>query len=132
MWLLDQMLRQLIQKGELIVISHDGTERRYGSPDPNHGPIRARLTDRRAAFDIAKDPRIGAGEAYMDGRLVVEQGDIRDLILLIRYNAPFEKQGALKPKGPIRKAISHALGRLDQINWKTRSRRHAAHAYSLS
>ena len=35
-------------------------------------PVHARLTDKGAAFHIAKDPRVGAGEAYMDGRLVIE------------------------------------------------------------
>jgi len=84
MWLLDKMLSKLIKKGELIVTNHDGKEYRYGAPDPNHGPVRARLTDRGAAWHIAKDPRVGAGEAYMDKRLVIEPpSDIRDLVLLI-------------------------------------------------
>ncbi|MBV9931482.1 MAG: class I SAM-dependent methyltransferase, partial [Alphaproteobacteria bacterium] len=72
------------------------------------------------------------GEAYMDGRLVMEQGDIRDLVLLIRENAPWEKGGALKPKGPVRKSLSHFIGRLDQINWKSRSARNAEHTYNLT
>jgi cyclopropane-fatty-acyl-phospholipid synthase len=132
MWLLDKMLRKLMHKGELIVVDHDGKEYRYGTPEPGRSPVRARLTDKGAAFHIAKDPRVGAGEAYMDGRLVIEQGDIRDLVLLIRENAPWEKEGALKPKGPMRKALSHFIGRLDQINWKTRSARNAEHTYNLT
>ena len=118
MWLLDKMLRKLVQKGELTVIDHDGKEYRYGAPDPNHGPIRVRLTDTSAAWHIAKDPRVGAGEAYMDGWLVVEPPhDIRDLVLLIRYNAPFEKPGALKPKGPITRSaqLRHRQARPDQL-----------------
>jgi cyclopropane-fatty-acyl-phospholipid synthase len=132
MWLLDKMLRKLLKKGELIVVDHDGKEYRYGAPEPGFKPVQVRLTDSKAAMSIAKDPRIGAGEAYMDGRLVVDEGDIRDLILLIRYNAPFEKQGALKPKGPVRKTLNHVIGRLDQINWKSRSRRNAEHTYNLT
>ena len=132
MWLLDKMLRPLIKKGELTVIDHDGKEYRYGSPDPNHGPVTVRLTDRGAAFHIARDPRIGAGEVFMDGRLVVEQGDLRDLVLLIRYNAPIEKKGALKPKGAVRKTINYLTAKLDQINWRDRSRRNAEHTYNLT
>jgi cyclopropane-fatty-acyl-phospholipid synthase len=133
MWLLNKMLRPLIRKGELIVIDHDGKEYRYGAPDSDLGTITARLTDRRAAFHIAKDPRVGAGEAYMNGWLVIDPPkDIRDLVLLIRYNAPAEKQGALKPKGPIRKTISNIVGRIDQINWRSRSRRNAEHTYNLT
>jgi cyclopropane-fatty-acyl-phospholipid synthase len=133
MWLLNKMLRPLIRKGELIVIDHDGKEYRYGAPDPDLGAITARLTDKRAAFHIAKDPRVGAGEAYMNGWLVIDPPrDIRDLVLLIRYNAPAEKQGALKPKGPIRKTINNIVGRIDQINWRSRSRRNAEHTYNLT
>ena len=50
MWLLDKMLKKLIKKGELSVTKHDGKEYRYGAPDPDHGPIRARLTDKGAAW----------------------------------------------------------------------------------
>jgi cyclopropane-fatty-acyl-phospholipid synthase len=133
MWLLDKMLRKLIKKGELIVTDHDGKEYRYGTPDPNHGPVRARLTDKGAAWHIARDPRVGAGEAYMDRRLVIEPpSDIRDLVLLIRYNAPFEKPNALKAKGPITRGANFITGKLDQINWKSRSRRNAEHTYNLT
>jgi cyclopropane-fatty-acyl-phospholipid synthase len=132
MWLLDKMLRKLIKKGELTVIDHKGREYRYGTPDPAFAPIVARLTDSGAAFAIASDPRVGAGEAYMDGRLVVEQGDVRDLLLLARYNAPWERSGMLEPKGLLRKAAGAVAGRIDQINWKTRSRRNAEHTYNLT
>ncbi|HEY5712038.1 MAG TPA: cyclopropane-fatty-acyl-phospholipid synthase family protein [Allosphingosinicella sp.] len=132
MWLLDKMLRQLIKKGELVVIDHDGSERHYGVPDPRVRKVRARLTDKGAAMHIVKDPRVGAGEAYMDGRLVVEEGDIRDLALLIRLNAPAEDRGSLDPKGKPRKIVDFVVGKFDQINWKTRSRRNAEHTYNLT
>jgi len=132
MWLLDKMLRKLIRRGELTIIDHKGKTYRYGAPDPAIRSVAVRLTDSRAALKIASDPRVGAGEAYMDGRFVVEDGDIRDLILLIRFNAPFERSGALKPKGPVRKTVSVIAGRIDQINWKTRSRRNAERTYNLT
>ncbi|HEY0164219.1 MAG TPA: class I SAM-dependent methyltransferase, partial [Sphingomicrobium sp.] len=132
MWILDKMLRRLIKRGEFTLIDHRGKAHRYGVPDPAIRSVTARLTNRRAAFKIASDPRIGAGEAYMDGSFVVEDGDIRDLILLVRYNAPFERPGQLKPKGPVRKTATAIAGRLDQINWKTRSRRNAEHTYNLT
>jgi cyclopropane-fatty-acyl-phospholipid synthase len=132
MWLLDKMLRKLIRKGELTLVDHDGKAYRYGVPDPAHRPVKARLTDKGAALHIARDPRVGAGEAYMDGRLVMEQGDVRDLILLIRYNAPWERPGALKPKSPLRRAVNAAAGKLDQVNWRTRSRANAEHTYNLT
>jgi len=133
MWLLDKMLKQLVRKGELNVIDHDGKTYHYGSPDPTHGPITVRLTDRGAAFHIAKDPRLGAGEAFMEGRMVVEPPhDVRDLLLFARYNAPWERPGALRPRGLLRRAAGKLAGRLDQINWRTRSARNAEHTYNLT
>src|SRR5690349_11583428 len=132
MWLLDKMLRQVVRKGELTVIDHDGKEYRYGAPDPVHGPVTVKLTDRKAAFDIATNPRVGTGEAYMDGRMVVTQGDVRELIHLFQYNAPFEKPSQLEPKGPMRKMLDYVAGRLDQVNWKARSARNAEHTYNLT
>jgi cyclopropane-fatty-acyl-phospholipid synthase len=126
------MLRQLIKQGELTVVDYDGSERHYGVPDPRVRPVRARLTDKGAAMSIVKDPRVGAGEAYMDGRLVVEEGDVRDLALLIRLNAPAEDRGSLDPKGTPRKIVDYVVGKFDQINWKTRSRRNAEHTYNLT
>ena len=131
MWMLDKLLKRVIRRGELLVINHDGREYRYGSPDPSRAPLAIRLTDRRAAFDIARDPRLGAGEAYMDGRLVPVDGDIAALIDLIRSNSPWEKGGRLKKKGPLNRTAK-VLSRLDRLNWERRSKRNVAHHYDLS
>ena len=132
MWLLDKMLRRVMKTGELVVVDYDGKEYRYGTPVPGKAPVKARLTDKGAAFHIAKDPRVGAGEAYMDGRLVIDEGDIRDLVLLIRENAPWEQEGTIAAKGPFRKGLGWVVGKLDQINWKARSRRNAEYTYNLT
>jgi cyclopropane-fatty-acyl-phospholipid synthase len=132
MWLLDKMLRRVIRTGELIVTDHDGKVYHYGAPDPERPTVKARLTDKGAANHIIRDPRVGAGEVYMDGRLVFDQGDIRDLVMLIRENAPWEQEGHLDPKGPLRKLGEQVGGLIDQVNWKSRSRRNAEHTYNLT
>lgn len=132
MWLLNKLLTKLVKRGELIVVDHDGKEYRYGTPDDGYAPVKARLTDKGAAMAIASDPRLGAGEAWMDGRLEMVEGDIRDLIMLVRRNAPFERPGALRVKGPVAKLTRAVAGRLDQVNWKSRSRRNAEHTYNLT
>ena len=132
MWLLDKMLRKLVREGELTMIDHDGRTYRYGAPVPGMRALTAKLTDRGAAMHIATNPRLGAGEAYMDGRLVMVEGDVRDLLLLIQRNAPFENLGPLEPKGVVRRAIDAAAGKLDQVNWRARSKRNAEHTYNLT
>ena len=130
MWLLDKMLGKLIREGQLIVTDHDGKEYRYG--DAAAEPLRIRLTDSRAAFDIARDPRMGAGEAYMDGRMVVEPPhDIRDMVLLVMGNA--NRPGAgLQAPSRMKRALDRIASRLDQINLRSRASDNVVHHYGLT
>lgn len=130
MWLLNKLLGGLIRDGQLVVIDHDGSQYSFG--DNTAEPVRVRLTDRRAAFDIARDPRLGAGEAYMAGRLVVEPPhDIRDMILLVMGNAhrPGQK---LQPPGLLKRLTDRVGSRLDQINVRSRSASNVVHHYGLT
>jgi len=132
MWLLKRMLRRLIRKGTLKIIGHDGRTYFFGVATEGFPDVAVRLTDRRAALAIVSDPRLGAAEAYIDGRLIVEKGDIRDLVDLIRGNGQWEEGGQLGIGNPLRRAL-HAVGhRLDRLNWHSRARRNVAHHYDLS
>jgi cyclopropane-fatty-acyl-phospholipid synthase len=129
MWLLDKMLTRLIRKGRLIIIDHDGKTYAYG--EASSPPLTIRFTDKGAAMHIAKDPRVGAGEAYMDGRMVVEPPhDIRDFVLFVMGNA--SGAGGIDRKGPLRKLVSKALSRIDQINERARASKNVVHHYDLT
>ena len=133
MWLLDKLLRRVVRQGELIVVDHDGKEYRYGSPIEGKAPVKIRLNHKSAATHIVRHPQVGAAEVYMDGRMDVIEGDIRDLILLIHSNVPSGGgEEALKPKNPLRRLIDSSAAKLDGINWKTKSRRNAEHTYNLT
>ncbi|MDT0508664.1 cyclopropane-fatty-acyl-phospholipid synthase family protein [Novosphingobium sp. MMS21-SN21R] len=128
MWLLDQMLKRLVRTGPLVVIDHDGREYTYGT---GTAPLRIRLTDKGAAMHIARDPRVGAGEAYMDGRMVVEPPhDIRDFILLVMSNA--KAAGGIDRKGPVRKLLGKLASRADQINERAKASKNVVHHYDLT
>lgn len=128
MWLLNQMLKRVVRTGPLVVIDHDGREYSYGT---GTAPVTIRLTDKGAAMHIARDPRVGAGEAYMDGRLVVEPPhDIRDFILLVMANA--KSTGGIDRKGPVRKLVGNALARADQINQRAKASKNVVHHYDLT
>jgi cyclopropane-fatty-acyl-phospholipid synthase len=130
MWLLDKMLRRLIRKGRLIVTDFDGKVYEYG---PGGGEAyRVRLTDKGAALHMAKDPRMGTGEAYMDGRLVVEPPhDIRDIVLFIARQASSEND-PLETKGLFRRWFDRVAAQLDQMNSRQRSSKNAVHHYGLT
>jgi cyclopropane-fatty-acyl-phospholipid synthase len=128
MRLLDKMLARLVKKGELTVIDHDGRTYRYGSPDPELRPVTVRLTDRKTAFQIARDPALGTAEAWMNGRLLVEQGEIIDLVLVIRRNRRWEDR--TRPNKFMRKT-SRLRHRLSTLNWKPQALKNVVHHYDI-
>ncbi len=130
MWLLDKMLRALVKQGQLRVLDHDGTEYRYG--DLSADPVTIRFTDKGAALHVAKDPRVGAGEAYMDGRLVVESPhDIRDMVLLVMGNAR-RGSGSIAAPNPLKRGIDWAFAKADQINLRPKASSNVTHHYDLT
>ena len=130
MWLLDRMLRALIREGQLVVTDHDGSIHVYG--DAAADPVRIRLARKGTAWRIARDPRLGAGEAYMDGELVVEPPhDIRDLVLLVMGNGARIGHDVDAPS-PLRRLADKALWQLDQFNHRARSSRNVRHHYDLT
>ncbi len=57
MALIDTLLGKLIRKGTLTVVMPDGRARNFG---PGDGPeLTVHLADRKTAFDIARNPRLG-------------------------------------------------------------------------
>ncbi|PKB24915.1 cyclopropane-fatty-acyl-phospholipid synthase [Novosphingobium kunmingense] len=130
MWLLDKMLRAVVRKGRLVLTDHDGRVYTYGDAvDPD--PVHIRLTDKGAALHIARDPRVGAGEAYMDGRLVVEPPhDIRDMVLLVMRNAN-QGSGVTAPN-PLRRAADWLAFKADQVNLRAKASRNVVHHYDLT
>ncbi|HEX8641422.1 MAG TPA: cyclopropane-fatty-acyl-phospholipid synthase family protein [Allosphingosinicella sp.] len=128
MRLLDRMLAKLIKRGELTVIDHRGRTRRYGAPDHELKPVTVRITDRMTPLRIARDPGVGTAEAYMDGRLVVEQGEILDLVLIIRRNRRWEDRAG---KGRFLKKGSRLARPIAHLNWKRQARRNVAHHYDI-
>ena len=131
MLLLDMMLRRIVHTGDLTVIASDGRTRRYGRPDPDRAPVCIRFTDASTPNRIALNPRLAIGEAFMDGRVVIEQGDILALVTLVRANAPWERgRSAIEKKRLL--PGKRVIGRIRQFNSARRSKRNVAHHYDLS
>lgn len=131
MALIDRFLAAQVKRGQLTVIHAGGRTVRFGTPDPAFPSVTIRFTDRGAAARIVRHPALGAAEAFMDGRLVIEQGDIRDLVTLLKGNSPWERGGGLNPAFPIRLADA-VVRRMDRVNMARRSKKNVAHHYDLS
>jgi cyclopropane-fatty-acyl-phospholipid synthase len=128
MFLLDRLFKKMIQDGELTVIDPSGTTRTYGKPSAVKPPLRVRITDNATARAIALNPALGAGEAYMDGRLILEQGDIAQVVDVVTWNLRWQRDN------PVRFGLwrqAQAAAWFDQLNFARRSKRNVAHHYDL-
>lgn len=132
MSLFDRFVGHLFKRGDITIILADGTTRRFGSPDPTLKPVTIRFLDKGVPGFIATNPHLHAAEAFMDGRLVIEQGDIRDLVDLVRVNGRWE-EARVTLRGTLRNLIRDRLrARVQSFNWAGRSKANVAHHYDLN
>ena len=96
---LDLIFPRLIRSGPLTVIDAQGRRKSYGAPTPGVKPLTIRLTGAATPWRILINPALGFGEAYMDGRLTIEDGDIRDLADLIGYNIRWDAGNPVRSRG---------------------------------
>ena len=69
----------------------------------------------------------------MDGRLVIEPGDVRDLVDLVRYNGRPGKIGRITLRGTFASLVRDRLrARLQSFNTARLAKRNVAHHYDLA
>jgi cyclopropane-fatty-acyl-phospholipid synthase len=132
MLLFDRAFTRLIKQGELIVTAASGKVYRYGTPYPGRDPVAVRFTDKATPRKIVMSPSLAAGEAYMDGRLVMEQGDIHALLDLVTWNNRFEKRSDKTNLEAKSRILGDPFGWWRTYNQERRSKRNVAHHYDLS
>ena len=128
MRLLSHLLRRFVRNGRLTVTDHAGVQHRFGSG--TDGPdVAIRLTDKAVEREIFFNPELKAAEAYMDGRLVMDQGGrVFDLLLLFSVNR--STLGA----HPVQKALRRAwraVRRSQQRNELGRAAKNIRHHYDI-
>ena len=123
--LIGRMIDKLLTRGSITLLQPGKPPRTYGQGGGKN--LTVRLTDRKVAFDILKSPSLGVGEAYMDGRLVIEDGTILDLLKMVQESNRWEDGSEAKALGRDFKRLLRKLKR----NNPTRSRRNVAHHYDL-
>lgn len=131
MSILHPFLSRVIRQGQLTVISPGGAREIFGTPAPGFPDVTVRFASRKGMRRIILDPRLGAAEAFMDGEMRIDEGDIMELIQLLRANTPWDRGGKLKERGPVGEAADWIKTRINSINRRSRSRSNVAHHYDI-
>lgn len=121
-----RLLRAGIRSGRIAVIDHQGQRRDFGSGAPS---VTIRLHDRRLSWELGLNPWLKVGEAYMDGRLTIEEGTLYDLIDIAMLNTD-GLLGATSQK--VIGFANYLLRWWHQHNPVGEARKHVAHHYDLS
>jgi cyclopropane-fatty-acyl-phospholipid synthase len=129
--LLDRFLSRAVKQGRLGIVFADGSASTYGEPAEGFPEIVLRFTDKAVPRDILLDPRLGAAEAFIDGRLLIEEGDVMDLVSLLRSNNPWDKGGDLGKPSRLKRLVNRASFAAEQINNRVGSKKNVAHHYDI-
>jgi cyclopropane-fatty-acyl-phospholipid synthase len=122
---LETYLNGLIKHGTLEVALPGGKRFTFGDGSPPH--VAATLRGATTMARIVADPSLGVGEAYMDGRLILDQGTLHDLLDLASKNSG-GRPGRRRPGLLRRRWLALKRERNDLLS----ARRNVAHHYDLS
>lgn len=121
-----RFLKPLMKKGTLVILDHKGRQYVVGNGQPL---VTVRFHDKRLGTRLALNPALYAGEAYMDGTLTVEDGDIFAMLDLIMANlGAAHHHWALR----IARSVERFATLVHTYNPIAASRRNVAHHYDLS
>ena len=119
-------LRRFIQFGTLTVVDPKGRAHRLGG---SGGPSAAiRLHDSSLSYNMFRSPALAVGEAYMDGRLTVEQGTLFDFLTIALVN---QRRARLESSSRLMDCARKFLGRVRTHNPMRAARRKVSHHYDL-
>ncbi len=82
------LIKKLIRKGSLKLTLASGETHVVG--DGTGDTVAVRFADQQAEDAIARDPTLKLGEMYMEGRFILEQGDIYEFLSLVKQNTTNE------------------------------------------
>lgn len=126
--LLSGLLKRMIKQGSLTVVHADGRRTRYG--DGGEPSATIKLHDSSLERSLAVNPSLRVPEAYMDGRLTLEEGsEPRGFLELVARNWSFLEQQ------PLYRGVNRLLRqgrRLKQFNPVGKAQQNVAHHYDLS
>ena len=127
--MLGNLLKKLITTGTLRVIRATGETIVISGQEP--GPdVTMRLHDKATERKLTLNPSLALGEAFMDGKLTVENGDVYSLLELCLINVGWGHGSHWLPRSLA--SFRKLTRRVAQWNPARRAKRNVAHHYDLS
>ncbi|WP_086464123.1 SAM-dependent methyltransferase [Oceanibaculum nanhaiense] len=124
--LANKLFERLIKVGDLTIIDAKGRRRHYKASDSPKVTIR--ITDPHMHWKVMLAPQLAVGEAYMDGKLVIEEGTLFDFIDIGVQNLRLAyDDGVLRWLSRIRNVVA----RFADYNPIPRAKQRVAHHYDL-
>ena len=124
---LSQLFEKTVKTGSLEVAYPSGTVKTYG--DGTRAPLRIRFVDDDALKKLYSDPELQFPELYMHGKMVIEEGDIYDLLMISKLN--HSKKRFISPPAAARTALRILDRKLKRSILPEAAQRNVAHHYDL-
>ncbi|ANY19859.1 Cyclopropane-fatty-acyl-phospholipid synthase [Tsuneonella dongtanensis] len=131
MAVIDRVLGRLVTRGVLEVVHPDGRVAVHGTTETGFPEVRVRFADAKVARNILLDPRLGAAEAFMDGRLIIERGEVMDLVALLRLNNRWDHGRRIDRPTFARRLRNRFAATLEAINRQASAKANVAHHYDI-
>jgi len=123
----NSLLQKVIKKGHLVWIKPNGEEFEFG--DKTGNLIKMRTTNAFSEIKMLMNPSLHFGESYTDGSMILEEGNIHDLLKLIFVNSESNIDHWLMDMARVIRAIRN---KIVPSNYIGKSKRNIAHHYDLS
>ena len=124
--MLQALLNKMVKVGDLTLHLPNGKTVRAG--DGSGAPVAIRLNG-KGLRKLVGNPSLGLGEAYMDGDLTFEKGDLWGLLEIVGKSGGRSHKGQPTFAKRVKKAVKR---RVQTINNRIASRRNVAHHYDIS
>jgi cyclopropane-fatty-acyl-phospholipid synthase len=122
-----RLLRPFITVGTLHIMDASGQVHTLAGVES--GPeVAMRVHDKRSERRLLWKPAVAVGEAYMDGTMTVEGGDLYPLMDLMNRNI---FRAGYNPLSRLQRLLTWPLRLVPSSNSLRRARRNAAHTYDL-
>lgn len=117
---------QIVMRGDLRLVDTSGKVYRFG--DGTGIPVVVRIAHDTFEPFFHIDPGLAVGEAYMDGRLILDHGRVYDFLAIVLSNA---ERCDWPRTARIAEVVRRLWKRAQQFNPRGRARRNVAHHYDI-